>query len=77
MTTPTSGAPGLTAPDPLRWKTLTVVGIVALMVVLDGTVMNIALPSIQADLGLSDSDRQWVVTAYALTFGGLLLLDVK
>jgi len=74
MTTPTSGAPDVTAPDPLRWKTLTVVGIVALMVVLDGTVMNIALPSIQADLGLSDSDRQWVVTAYALTFGGLLLL---
>lgn len=74
MTTPeytSSGAPTL---DPLRWKTLTVVGIVALMVVLDGTVMNIALPSIQADLGLSDAERQWVVTAYALTFGGLLLL---
>lgn len=74
MSTPESAAPSVGSPDPLRWKTLTVVGIVALMVVLDGTVMNIALPSIQVDLGLSDSDRQWVVTAYALTFGGLLLL---
>jgi len=74
MTTPQSGAAGIPAPDPLRWKTLVVVGIVALMVVLDGTVMNIALPSIQVDLDLSDTDRQWVVTAYALTFGGLLLL---
>ncbi len=60
--------------DPLRWKTLLVVGIVSLMVVLDGTVMNIALPSIQADLGFSDVARQWVVTAYTLAFGGLLLL---
>ena len=44
------------------------------MVVLDATVVNIALPSAQADLGFSDGDRQWVVTAYSLTFGALLLL---
>ena len=45
-----------------------------LMVVLDATIVNIALPSAQQDLGISDADRQWVITAYTLTFGGLLLL---
>jgi EmrB/QacA subfamily drug resistance transporter len=45
-----------------------------LMVILDASIVNIALPSAQADLGISDSDRQWVVTAYTLAFGGLLLL---
>ena len=74
MTKVDESAAAVTAQDPLRWKTLAVVGIVALMVVLDGTVMNIALPSIQAELGLTDTERQWVVTASALTFGGLLLL---
>ena len=44
------------------------------MVVLDATIVNIAMPSAQADLGFSDNDRQWVVTAYALAFGSLLLL---
>lgn len=44
------------------------------MVVLDATIVNIALPSAQADLGISDGNRQWVITAYALAFGGLLLL---
>jgi len=44
------------------------------MVVLDNTVVNIALPSAQADLGFSNGDRQWVVTAYSLAFGSLLLL---
>jgi len=45
-----------------------------MMVVLDATIVNIALPSLQIDLGISDADRQWVITAYALTFGGFLLL---
>jgi EmrB/QacA subfamily drug resistance transporter len=44
------------------------------MVVLDATIVNIALPSAQADLGFSDASRQWVITSYALAFGGLLLL---
>ena len=44
------------------------------MVVLDVTVVNIALPSAQADLGFDDDSRQWVITAYALAFGSLLLL---
>jgi EmrB/QacA subfamily drug resistance transporter len=57
-----------------RWLTLTVVALAQLMVVLDSTVVNIALPAAQADLGFSDGERQWVVTAYSLAFGSLLLL---
>ena len=57
-----------------RWLILGVIAIAQLMVVLDLTVVNIALPSAQADLGFSDDARQWIVTAYALAFGSLLLL---
>jgi EmrB/QacA subfamily drug resistance transporter len=57
-----------------RWLILVIVSIAQLMVVLDATIVNIALPSAQADLGFADSERQWVVTAYALAFGSLLLL---
>lgn len=57
-----------------RWWTLAAVSLTQLLIVLDGTIVNVALPSAQADLGLSDANRQWVVTAYALTFGSLLLL---
>jgi EmrB/QacA subfamily drug resistance transporter len=57
-----------------RWFILGVIGIAQLMVVLDLTVMNIALPSAQRALGFSTVDRQWVVTAYSLSFGSLLLL---
>jgi EmrB/QacA subfamily drug resistance transporter len=57
-----------------RWLILAVIGIAQLLVVLDVTIVNIALPSAQRDLGFSDDDRQWVITAYALTFGSLLLL---
>ena len=65
------------SPDPhhaRRWLILVVVGIAQLMVVLDVTIVNIALPSAQRDLGFSDDARQWVITAYALAFGSLLLL---
>src|SRR5215218_482502 len=61
-------------PDPQRWKALTFISVAQLMVILDGTIVNIALPRMQADLGFSDADRAWVVTAYTLAFGGLLLL---
>jgi MFS family permease len=64
-------------PDPhydRRWLILTVIGIAQLLVVLDVTIVNIALPSAQQDLGFSDSERQWIITAYALSFGSLLLL---
>jgi EmrB/QacA subfamily drug resistance transporter len=57
-----------------RWWTLATVALAQLMVVLDATVVNIALPSAQTDLGFSNADRQWVVTAYSLAFGSLLLL---
>jgi EmrB/QacA subfamily drug resistance transporter len=57
-----------------RWLILGVIAIAQLMVVLDVTIVNIALPSAQQDLGFSDEDRQWVITAYALAFGSLLLL---
>jgi EmrB/QacA subfamily drug resistance transporter len=57
-----------------RWWILLILGIAQLMVVLDTTVVNIALPSAQHALAFSNSDRQWVITAYALSFGSLLLL---
>jgi EmrB/QacA subfamily drug resistance transporter len=60
--------------DPNRWRALMVIAIAQLMVVLDASIVNIALPSIQADLGITDANRQWVVTAYTLAFGGVLLL---
>ncbi|MGQ5633534.1 MULTISPECIES: MFS transporter [unclassified Streptomyces] len=57
-----------------RWWILAVIAVAQLMVVLDATIVNIALPSAQHDLGFSDGNRQWVVTAYALAFASLLLL---
>ena len=56
-----------------RWWILGVVGLARLMVILDATIVNIALPSAQRSLGFSNADRQWVVTAYSLAFGGLVL----
>jgi EmrB/QacA subfamily drug resistance transporter len=56
-----------------RWLILALIGVAQLMVVLDATIVNIALPSAQEALGFSDESRQWVVTAYALSFGSLLL----
>jgi EmrB/QacA subfamily drug resistance transporter len=69
-TDPTSMAPS----DPRRWFVLGVLGLAQLMVVLDATIVNIALPHAQRSLGFSLADRQWVVTAYSLAFGSLLLL---
>ncbi|GAA4234145.1 MFS transporter [Actinomadura meridiana] len=57
-----------------RWGTLLAVSAAQLLVVLDGTIINIALPSAQRALGMSDAGRQWAITAYALAFGGLLLI---
>src|SRR6267142_1366581 len=74
---PTAAVPVAGAsPDPgrRRWQILLVIGLAQLMVVLDATIVNIALPSAQRALGFSTTDRQWVITAYALAFGGLLLL---
>ncbi len=62
------------APDPHRFRALAVIAVAQLMIVLDATVVTIALPSAQKALHLTVSDRQWVLTAYTLAFGGLLLL---
>lgn len=64
-------------PEPNRWAVLALLGVAQLMVVLDSTIVNIALPSAQKSLGFSTDSRQWVVTAYALAFGSLLLLGGK
>jgi len=59
--------------DRRRWLILGVIGLAQLMVVLDATIVNVALPSIQADLGFSQTGLAWVVNAYLIAFGGLLL----
>src|SRR5215218_7974006 len=61
-------------PDGRRWLALVVLCVGMLMIVLDVTVVNVALPSIQSDLGFSQSSLAWVVNAYLISFGGLLLL---
>ena len=63
--------------SPNRWAVLAVLGVAQLMVVLDATIVNIALPSAQPALHFSTDSRQWVITAYALAFGSLLLLGGK
>jgi EmrB/QacA subfamily drug resistance transporter len=70
---PMTSAPVRDAAQDRRWLTLGVIGLAQLMVVVDLTVMNIALPSAQLALHFSTADRQWVVTAYTLAFGSLLL----
>ncbi len=60
--------------DPKRWLALAIIAISQLMIVLDGSIVNIALPSAQHALHISTANRQWVITAYTLSFGGLLLL---
>jgi len=57
-----------------RWLALAVIGVAQLMIILDAAIVNIALPHAQVALHISDANRQWALTAYTLTFGGLLLL---
>jgi MFS family permease len=63
-----------TAPDPRRWWALALLCGAFFMVILDAAIVIVALPSIEADLGFSEQGLQWVISAYALTFAGLLLL---
>ena len=63
-----------TTPDPRRWRALALVGTAFFMTILDVSIVNVALPSIAADLEFSREGLQWVVTGYAITFGGFLLL---
>ncbi|MEJ0014479.1 MAG: MFS transporter [Actinomycetota bacterium] len=66
--------PGDEGLDPNRWQALIVIAIASLMIVLDRSIINLALPSAQKALHISNANRQWVVTAYSLSFGALLLL---
>jgi EmrB/QacA subfamily drug resistance transporter len=61
-------------PYPRRWLALAVIAVTVLMVILDATIVNIALPAVSEDLGVTAANQQWIVTAYTLTFGGFLLL---
>jgi MFS family permease len=70
----TAGNQAAAPSDPKRWIALGVIAVSQLMVVLDASIVNIALPDAQKSLGISDVNRQWVITAYTLAFGGLLLL---
>ena len=72
-----AAAAGVDASDSRRWWSLVIIGLSQLMIVLDITVVTIALPSAQADLHIAPADKQWVMTAYTLAFGGLLLLGGK
>ena len=63
-----------TPADPRRWLALSVITLATMMVVLDASIVNIALPQAQAELRISEANRHWAITAYALAFGGLLLL---
>ncbi|MCM3522522.1 MULTISPECIES: MFS transporter [unclassified Curtobacterium] len=68
-------APPPSAPEnPRKWFALVAITLASLMVVLDASIINIVLPEAQQELGISDADRVWAVTAYAITFGGLLML---
>jgi len=71
---PTPPQPPEQGPDPKRWLALGIIAVAQLMVVLDASIVTIALPSAQHALHISTANRQWVVTAYTLSFGGLLLL---
>ncbi|HEY5317751.1 MAG TPA: MFS transporter [Solirubrobacteraceae bacterium] len=75
MTTSPDKAPAVSGPN--RWAVLALLGVAQLMVVLDATIVNIALPSAQKALHFSTDSRQWIITAYALAFGSLLLLGGK
>src|ERR1700716_1905399 len=70
----TPGAVPGPKPMPGRWRALAVIALAQLVVALDATIVSIALPSAQSALRVADADRQWIVTAYTLAFGGLLLL---
>lgn len=66
--------PATRRPDERRWLALAFIALAQLMAALDATIVSIALPWAQRDLGASDAERQWVITAYTLAFGGLLLV---
>ena len=68
------GHPAVEEPYPRRWLALAVIAVTVLMIILDATIVNIALPTVSRSLEISAATQQWIVTAYTLTFGGFLLL---
>ena len=70
----TAPPPAASTAAPRRWLGLVIIAISQLTIVLDATIVNVALPTITRELAVSDADRQWVITAYTIAFGGLLLL---
>ena len=77
MAAVSGGADKSASAEPNRWAVLALLSVAQLMVVLDATIVTIAIPSAQKSLGFSTESRQWIVTAYALAFGSLLLLGGK
>src|SRR6266436_3679950 len=71
---PSFASPVTAAPDPRRWKALGLVCAAFFMTILDVSIVNVALPSIGRALNFTRDNLQWVITAYAITFGGFLLL---
>src|ERR1700716_2235263 len=63
-----------TSPDPHRWNALALLCTASFMVILDASIVTVAIPSIERDLGIAPASVQWVLTAYVVAFGGLLLL---
>jgi EmrB/QacA subfamily drug resistance transporter len=74
VSAPTINKPDISEKSGSRWLALAVIAVSQLLIVLDATIVNIALPTAQTALHISDADRQWMITAYTLAFGGLLLL---
>src|ERR687896_1258036 len=72
-TAPTTESPSTVGPHPRRWQVLGLLGVAQFMLILDVTVVAIALPHMGADLGLDREQLTWVVSAYTLAFGGLML----
>src|SRR5690242_20823703 len=73
-TSDTSVPPDISPKSRNRWLALAVIAVSQLLIVLDATIVNIAMPTAQVALDISDANRQWIITAYTLAFGGLLLL---
>ncbi len=74
MTDVAPATPTAVEPYEKRWLALAVIAVTVLLVILDATIVNIALPAVSADLSIDPASQQWIVTAYTLTFGGFLLL---
>jgi len=75
MTLPQSSSPAkVTVPNPNRWKALFILSLAQFLIILDTSIIGVALPTIQQHFGISQTDLQWIFNAYVISFGTLLLL---